>query len=89
MIVDIKARRAPVQADAMDIIGLNTAWLPAPSSKDLSPLLRKDKLWGVSRGFMYGRLAQLTNCIVAAIFYCQASVENMASKNTGITKNVA
>ena len=41
----------------LTISELNNVGIPAPSFRDLSLLLRRDKLWGVRLKFMYGSLA--------------------------------
>ena len=63
---------------------LNNVGIPAPSFRDLSLLLRRDKLWGVRLKFMYGSLAPLPQSfIVVDIFQRQDLPWNMASRILG------
>ena len=68
----------------LTISELNNVGILAPSCRDLSLLLRRDKLWGVRLKFMYGSLAPLPpSFIVVDIFQRQALPWNMASRISG------
>ena len=68
----------------LTISELNNVGILAPSCRDLSLLLRRDKLWGVRLKFMYGSLVPLPQSfIVVDIFQRQDLPWNMASRISG------